>query len=85
MALIRTLAGFNFVKHIALSLGTVTTQSGLLPAAALCQDPYWALRQGAWALNGRRVVNPFFQVYRGDFIHMVASPQVVKTPRASQQ
>jgi len=73
VTLTKTLTGFSYVRHIALSVGALTQASGLglrpLEVALLWHD----VRAGCWLLNGAHVCNPFLQVYRGDVL-LLSSP-----------
>ena len=66
--LLAGVTGFAYLKSLALSAGAVAKSSGLWPSvtplAALAPQTY----KGVYLLNGRRLTNPFLQLYVGDIL-----------------
>lgn len=56
--------GLSFLKMCLSSIGLVVRASALLPPSASLGDKVF--------VNGRYVVNPFFQVFKGDRVSLVA-------------
>lgn len=66
-------AGLNFFRMCALSVGAVIRESGLTP-----------LSPCSGFVNGVRAPTPFFQVYEGDRIHVVKEPRPRGSPWRSK-
>lgn len=69
ITLTRHVAGFNLIKLLTLSVGWVSKNSNLMYGDFFSGEASWnQIYRGRWFLNGRAVLNPFFQLYAGDVL-----------------
>lgn len=76
------LTAFSFIRLLWLSLGFIAHHSAL---AEVFVDGWVSVRAGVWAVNGVSSINPFYQLYQGDWLcyyrpkHSLSQPHLSKT------